>query len=53
MNRFDERGISEFEETFTQFKEFRGEVSTQEMTLNQEIVKMLTEDVFNRAFNNW
>ncbi len=53
VNRKDETGESDFEESFTQFKEFRGEVSTQEMTLNQEIVKMLTEDVFNRAFNNW
>jgi len=52
-NRKDETGESDFEESFTQFKEFRGEVTTQEMTLNQEIVKMLTEDVFNRAFNNW
>lgn len=53
VNRLDETGNSDFEESFTQFKEFRGEVSTQEMTLNQEIVKMLSEDVFNRAFNNW
>ena len=52
-NRKDETGESDFEDSFTQFKEFRGEVTTQEMTLNQEIVKMLTEDVFNRAFNNW
>ena len=53
VNRKDETGESDFEESFTQFKEFRGQVNNQEMTLNQEIVKMLTEDVFNRAFNNW
>lgn len=53
VNRKDETGESDFEESFTQFKEFRGEVSRQEMTLNQDIVKMLTEDIFNRAFNNW
>lgn len=53
VNRKDETGESDFEESFTQFKEFRGQVNSQEMTLNQEIVKMLTEDVFNRAFNNW
>lgn len=53
VNRLDETGNSDFEESFTQFKEFRGEVSTQEMALNEEIVKMLSEDIFNRAFNNW
>ncbi|MGM1429277.1 LptE family protein [Sphingobacterium lactis] len=53
VNRKDESGESDFEESFTQFKEFRGEVSTQESSLNSEIVKMLTEDVFNKAFNNW
>jgi hypothetical protein len=53
VNRKDETGESDFEENFTQFKEFRGEISSQENQLNTEIVKMLTEDVFNRAFNNW
>jgi hypothetical protein len=53
VNRKDETGESDFEENFIQFKEFRGEISSQENQLNTEIVKMLTEDVFNRAFNNW
>jgi len=52
-NRKDETGKSDFEESFTQFKEFRGEVSNQESQLNAEIVKALTEDIFNKAFNNW
>lgn len=52
-NRKDDTGKSDFEQSFTQFKEFRGEVSSQENNLNQEIVKMLTEDIFNKAFNNW
>src|SRR5690606_39934604 len=43
VNRLDETGNSDFEESFTQFKEFRGEISTQEMTLNQEIVKRSEE----------
>lgn len=53
MNRKDDTGKSDFEESFTQFKEFRGDVTSQEQTLNAEIVKMLTEDIFNKAFNNW
>ena len=53
INKTDETGESDFEQSFTQFKEFRGEVSNQESTLNTEIIKMLTEDIFNKAFNNW
>lgn len=52
-NTKDDTGESDFEESFTQFKEFRGEFTEQENTLSAEIVKMLTEDIFNRAFNNW
>ncbi len=53
INKTDDTGQSDFEQSFTQFKEFRGEVSNQESTLNTEIIKMLTEDIFNKAFNNW
>ncbi len=49
----DPTGESDFEESFTQFKEYRGDFTTQETNLAQEIVKMLTEDVFNKTFNNW
>lgn len=52
-NRKDETGESDFEESFTQFKEFRGEITAQEETLGREIIQALTEDIFNRAFNNW
>ncbi|MGO1244148.1 MAG: LptE family protein [Sphingobacterium sp.] len=52
-NRLDETGESNFEESFTQFREFAGTVAAQEETLNGEIIKLLTEDVYNRAFANW
>lgn len=52
-NRLDETGESNFEESFTQFREFAGTVASQEETLNTEIIKLLTEDVYNRAFANW
>ncbi len=52
-NRLDETGESNFEESFTQFREFAGTVAAQEETLNAEIIKLLTEDVYNRAFANW
>ncbi len=53
-NRLDETGDSNFEQSFTQFKEFPGsDVTSYEAALNQDIIKMLTEDIYNRAFANW
>ncbi|HMR18312.1 MAG TPA: LptE family protein [Sphingobacterium sp.] len=53
-NRLDETGESHFEDSFTQFKEFPGsDVTSYEAALNQDIIKMLTEDIYNRAFANW
>lgn len=52
-NKLDQTGDSNFEESFTQFKEFGGDISSQEENLNKEIIKMLTEDVYNKAFANW
>ncbi|MFD2903007.1 LptE family protein [Sphingobacterium anhuiense] len=43
-----------FEQSFTRFKDFSGQLqSAQEETLNKEIILMLTEDVYNKAFANW
>jgi hypothetical protein len=42
-----------FEESFTKYKEFTGESTAQEQNLIQDIVKQLTDDIFNRAFANW
>jgi hypothetical protein len=42
-----------FEESFTKYKEFTGESSSQEQTLIPEIVKQLTDDIFNKAFASW
>ncbi|MGN0002133.1 MAG: LptE family protein [Sphingobacterium composti] len=53
-NKLDQTGESDFEESFTQFKEFPGsDVTSYEARLNEEIIKMLTEDIYNRAFANW
>jgi hypothetical protein len=53
-NKLDPTGESSFEESFTQFREFAGsDVTSQEANLNKEIIKMLTEDIFNKAFANW
>jgi hypothetical protein len=42
-----------FDESFTRFANFRGDIGSQEQNLIQEIVKQLTEDIFNKAFSNW
>lgn len=42
-----------FEESFTQYKEFSGDITSQEEGLNQEIIKALVEEIYNRAFANW
>lgn len=52
-NRVDQTGESDFEQSFTQFKEFSGDIQAQEASLNQDIIKMLTEEIYNRAFANW
>lgn len=53
-NKLDQTGESNFEESFSQFKEFPGsDVTAYEARLNEEIIKALTEDVYNKAFANW
>ncbi len=42
-----------FEKTFTRYKDFSGDISSQEQGLILEINKQLTEDIFNAAFSNW
>jgi len=53
-NRLDQTGESNFEDSFTQFEEFAGsDVTAYEATLNKNIIKKLTEDIYNKAFANW
>jgi hypothetical protein len=44
-----------FEQTFTQFQDYDSRKSFQEVEseLSDEIVKLIVEDIFNRAFVNW
>lgn len=52
-NRFD--ATKNFEQTFTRFADFKSSetLSSVEAGLIAEINRQLTEDIFNRAFNNW
>lgn len=44
-----------FDQTFTRYQDYNSalNLSDVESSLTEEIVKMLTEDIFNRAFVNW
>lgn len=53
-NKLDPSGDSDFEESFSQFQDFPGaDVTAHEARINAVIVKMLAEDVYNKAFANW
>jgi len=53
FNKFDP--AKNFDQTFTRFADYSSteSISAKEAELVQEIYRQLTEDVFNRAFNNW
>ncbi|WPU99757.1 LptE family protein [Mucilaginibacter sp. cycad4] len=42
-----------FEDSFTKFADYRGDISSQEQNLIQQINKQLIDDIFNKAFSNW
>ena len=42
-----------FEQTFSKSLPFSGDISSHEAALITEINKQLTEDIFNKAFDNW
>lgn len=42
-----------FEESFSKYEDFTGEIASKEQSLIADINKQLTEDIFNKAFANW
>ncbi|MBK9284140.1 MAG: LptE family protein [Sphingobacteriaceae bacterium] len=52
-NKFDQ--TKDFDQAFTRYADFATteNISDKEATLVTEIYRQLTEDIFNRAFNNW
>ena len=42
-----------FTQTFPAYADYTGNISDQEQALITKINKQLTEDIFNKAFNNW
>ena len=53
FNKFD--SSKNFDQTFTRYADYPStdNIATREPALVQEIYRQLTEDIFNRAFNNW
>jgi hypothetical protein len=53
INKFE--AAKSFESTFTRFADFNSSenLAAREADLVTEINRQLTEDIFNRAFNNW
>lgn len=52
-NRFD--ASKNFDQAFTRFADFKSteNIASKEPELVTEIYRQLTEDIFNKAFNNW
>ncbi|MCC8408428.1 LPS assembly lipoprotein LptE [Mucilaginibacter sp. UR6-1] len=42
-----------FEQQFTKYQDFQGDISSREQTLIQNIIRQLVDDIFNKAFANW
>ncbi len=42
-----------FEQPFSRYQDYQGDIGTKEQTLIQAINVQLTEDIFNKAFANW
>ena len=42
-----------FDQSFSKYKDFKGDEGSQEQALIQDINKQLTEDIFNMAFAHW
>jgi hypothetical protein len=53
INKFEP--AKNFDQTFTRFADYSSNesISSKEAQLVDEIYRQITEDVFNRAFNNW
>jgi hypothetical protein len=51
VNEFDKK--YNFEQQFTKYADFQGDISSREQALIQNIIRQLTEDIFNKAFANW
>lgn len=53
VNNKDKKRSPDFEQSFSRYTDFTGDISSQEQNLIRIINQQLTEDIFNKAFANW
>jgi hypothetical protein len=53
VNNKDKKLSPDFEQSFSRYTDFTGDISSQEQNLIRIINQQLTEDIFNKAFANW
>ena len=51
IDKFDKK--LNFEQSFSRYADFTGDIGNQEQALIVNIDRQLTEDIFNKAFANW
>jgi hypothetical protein len=52
-NNKDKKLSPDFEQSFTRYTDFTGDINSQEQNLIRIVTQQLTEDIFNKAFANW
>ncbi|WP_345950544.1 MULTISPECIES: LptE family protein [unclassified Mucilaginibacter] len=52
-NNKDKKLSPDFEQSFSRYTDFTGDINSQEQNLIRIINQQLTEDIFNKAFANW
>jgi len=52
-NNKDKKMSPDFEQSFSRYTDFTGDINSQEQNLIRIINQQLTEDIFNKAFSNW
>jgi hypothetical protein len=53
VNNKDKKLSPDFEQSFSRYSDFTGDLNSQEQNLIRLINQQLTEDIFNKAFANW
>ncbi|MVN90289.1 LptE family protein [Mucilaginibacter aquatilis] len=53
VNFKDKKKSPDFEQTFSRYTDFTGDINSNEQRLIPIINQQLTEDIFNKAFANW
>jgi hypothetical protein len=52
-NNKDKKLSPDFEQSFSRYTDFTGDINSQEQNLIRIINQQLVEDIFNKAFANW